>query len=290
MRTIRLLAVWVLAFGAASAHAQAPPADWLAPHAPFRIAGNLYYVGGKDLASYLVVTPAGNILINSNFTGATGLIRQNIGALGFKYADTKLLLISHAHADHAGGSAQIIKETHAQYLVMDDDVAVVESGGRKDFAYPNDTYPTVKVDRVLHDEDEVTLGGTRLVALKTPGHTRGCTTWALKVPDGNRVLDVVIAGGWFVNPSFRLLDRPGSPASYPGIAADYRRSFGILKGLHSDVFLGAHGSYFHMQPKYERMQAGEGTAVWIDPEGYAKTVAQRQADFEAVLKQQQAGD
>ncbi len=263
--------------------------EWTTPITPFQIADNLYYVGSQDLASYLVVTPKGDILINSSLESSPPLIRKSVEQLGFRFKDIKILLISHAHSDHDAGSAEVKRLTGAQYMVMDGDVPVVESGGAKDFNYPKDLYPAVKVDRVLHDGDEVRLGGVVLVAHKTPGHTRGCTTWTVRAPVGGQPRDVVIVGSWNVNPGFRLVDRPGKPASYPGIAADYAHTFVILKGLPCDVFLGAHGVYFEMLEKLQRAQAGAGESVWIDPEGYRAAVAERQQAFEAELKRQQGG-
>jgi metallo-beta-lactamase class B len=272
-------------------HAQSQE-DWTIPIDPFRISGNLYYVGSKDLASYLIVTPQGNILINSSLEASVPLIRNSIEKLGFRFADTKILLISHAHSDHDAGSAEVKQRTGAKYMVMDADVPVVESGGAKDFAYgaatgtPGSRYPAAKVDRILHDGDEVRLGGAVLVAHKTAGHTRGCTTWTLREDDHGRILNVVIVGSWNVNPGFRLVDRPGQPASYPGIAQDYRRTFSVLKNLPCDVFLGAHGQYFNMLAKLKKLQTGTTQNVWIDPQGYQAAVAEREAAFEAELMRQ----
>ena len=170
-----------------SANATVPP-DWINPFPPHRVMGNLYYVGSEGLASYLVTTPDGNILINSSLEQSVPLIQASIEKLGFKFSDTKILLISHAHWDHCAGSAKIIQMTGAKYMVIDADVPVVESGGKKDFRYGNDAstfYPPAKVDRVLHDGDEVKLGDAVLVAHKTAGHTKGCTTWTMKV-DGRQ--------------------------------------------------------------------------------------------------------
>ena len=277
------LSLVALALGQA-ASAQNNP-DWMAPIAPFRIADNLYYVGSKDLASYLVVTPQGNILINSSLEGSPALIKSSVEQLGFKYSDIKILLISHAHWDHDAGSARVIQETGAKYMVMDGDVPVVESGGTLDFAYGDSPYPKAKVDRVLHDGDEVKLGGAVLVAHKTAGHTRGCTTWTMKVKQNGKTLDAVIVGSWNVNPGFRLVDKPGKPASYPGIADDYRKTFASLKKLPCDIFLGAHGAYFDMLGKLTKVaQAGE--SVWIDSQGYKAAVAEREKAFEAELQKQ----
>jgi metallo-beta-lactamase class B len=266
-------------------HAQTNP-DWTTPIEPFHVAGNLYYVGGKDLASYLIVTPQGDILINSSLESSVPMIRASVEQLGFKFKDIKILLISHSHFDHDAGSAELIRETGARYMVMDGDVSVVESGGATDFAYAKDTYAPAKVNRILHDGDAVKLGGTVLTARKTAGHTRGCTTWTMQVTEGGRPLNVVIVGSWNVNPGWRLVDRPEQPASYPGIAADYRRTFATLKGLQCDVFLGAHGAYFGMLAKLDRIKAGAGENVWIDPSGYRAAVAEREQAFETELARQ----
>jgi metallo-beta-lactamase class B len=286
LRSKRWICVGMLLLGM-RLHAEDNLPEWTTPEEPFRIVGNLYYVGSKDLASYLIVTPKGNILINSNLEASVPLIRRSVEKLGFRFKDIKILLISHAHWDHDAGSAEVKRQTSAQYMVMDGDVRVVESGGEKDFAYPEHRYAAATVDRVLHDGDEVRLGGAVLVAHKTPGHTRGCTTWTLREKEGGQLLDVVIVGSWYVNPGYRLVDRPGQAASYPGIARDYERTFSVLKGLPCDVFLGAHGMYFNMLEKLSRMRAGSTDNVWVDAVGYQAAVAERKAAFEAELVRQQ---
>ena len=262
--------------------AQSP--DWTEPFPPFKIAGNLYYVGSKGLASYLVTTPQGNILINSSLEASVPLIRTSIEKLGFKFSDTKILLISHAHWDHDAGSAAVKKLTGAQYMVMDADVSVVESGGKDDFQYgksPENLYPAAKVDRVLHDGDTVTLGGVTLIAHKTPGHTKGCTTWTMKVADGGKTYDVVIVGSPNVNAGYKLVNN----ALYPQIAQDFETTFRVLKSLPCDIFLGAHGDYYGMTAKYAHLQAG-GVNPFIDPDGYKKYVAEREQAFREELKKQ----
>ena len=268
----------------------APDPAWTTPIAPFRIADNLFYVGSQDLAAYLVVTPAGGILINSNLQSSPPQIRAGIEQLGFHITDVKILLISHAHWDHDAGSAEIKRLSGAKYMVMDGDVDVVESGGATDFAYGKSgaRYPPAKVDRILHDGDEVRLGGAVLVARKTPGHTRGCTTWTMRTSDHGKPRDVVIVGSWNVNPGFRLVDRPGRPASYPGIAADYQHTFAVLETLPCDIFLGAHGMYFNMLAKLQRQKAGEAD-VWVDPAGFHAAIADRRKAFEEELLRQQNG-
>ncbi len=264
--------------------ARADPA-FTTPLTPFRIADNLYYVGSRDLGSFLIVTPQGDILINSNLVSSPPLIRHSVEQLGFHFSDIRILLISHAHSDHAGGSAAILRQTHAQYMVMDGDVAVVESGGAKDFAFPKDRYPATHVDRVLHDGDAVRLSNVVLIAHKTPGHTRGCTTWTLRTTQHGQPRNVVIFGSASVL-NYRLVARPGHPASYPGIAQDFEHTFQVLPTLPCDIFLGAHGRFFSMLEKLHRAQAGAGEAVWVDPAGYRASIAQQEQAFRAALDRQ----
>ena len=261
-------------------------AAWRQPFPPFRIAGNLYYVGSADLASYLIVTPQGDILINANLTTSPPQIRRSMEKLGFHFRDIKILLISHAHYDHCAGSAQILRETGPKYEVMAPDVPVVESGGKLDFAYGQDRsmqYPPAHVDRVLHDGDTVALGGTVLTAHLTAGHTKGTTTWTLDEKQDGRLLHVVIVGSPNVNSSYRLVDN----RAYPQIASDYRHQFEVLRALPCDIFLGAHGGYFGLREKYARWKAGDRDA-FIDPAGYRAYVADRQRAFEDALREQLA--
>jgi metallo-beta-lactamase class B len=266
-----------------SAFAQTNP-EWTTNHVPFHLIGNVYYVGSKDLASYLITTPQGLILINSNLTSSVPLIRKNVEALGFHFQDVKILLISHGHWDHAAGSAEIKRLTAAKYMVMDADVPVVESGGKDDFRYGSEAgshFPVTKVDRVLHDGDEVKLGGVVLVAHKTPGHTKGCTTWTMTVREDSKSYNVVIVGSPNVNTGYKLVEN----AAYPTIAEDYELTFRTLRLLPCDVFLGAHGSYFGMEAKFPRMKAG-GVNPFVDPEGYRSYVAEREQAFRAELAKQ----
>jgi metallo-beta-lactamase class B len=268
---------------ASSTFAQGNP-DWTELFPAFRIAGNLYYVGSKGLANYLVTTPQGNILINSDLESNVPMIEASIEKLGFKFKDTKVLLISHAHWDHDAGSAKIKEMTGASYMVMDADVPVVESGGKTDFQYgnsPSFLYPPTKVDRVLHDGDEVRLGGAVLVAHLTPGHTKGCTTWAMKVNEGGKTYNVVIIGSPNVNPGYKLIHNN----NYPRIAHDYERMWDVLKSLPCDIFLGAHGGYFGLEEKYLLMKDGRANP-FIDPGGYKRFVAQREQDFRTELAKQ----
>lgn len=285
--------LWVVLAGAfvavftmsSASRAQSNP-DWTEPFPPFRIAGNLYYVGSKGLANYLITTPHGHILINSDLETSVPLIRASVERLGFKFSDIRILLISHAHWDHDGGSAEVKRLTSATYMVMDADVSVVESGGKTDFQYgnqPASLYPPTKVDHVLHDGEEVKLGGVTLVAHLTPGHTKGCTTWTMKVQEAGKIYDVVIVGSPNVNDGYKLVGN----SSYPEIASDYERTFRVLRSLPVDIFLGAHGDYFDLKTKYTRLKEGTVTP-FIDLVGYKKYIADREAAFRAELAKQKA--
>jgi metallo-beta-lactamase class B len=287
-KVIIFISLLILAVGAISRVAEAYPDTTKIPMTPFRIAGNLYYVGNQDLANYLIVTPKGNILINSDYEPNVPMIKASIEKLGFKFSDTKILLISQAHADHAAGSALIKQKTGAAYMVMDADVSAIESGGKTDFQYSNDAtmlFKPAKVDRVLHDGEEVKLGDTVLVAHLTPGHTKGCTTWTMTVKDKGKKLNVVILGGLTVNPGYKLLHN----TAYPAIQQDYEHMWQVLNALPVDIFLGAHGIYFDLLGKYARIKNG-GENPFIDPVGYKKIITEKEQEYKAELQKQQAAE
>jgi metallo-beta-lactamase class B len=284
-KSTRFLIFMLLLVFAASARAQEAP-DWTNPFPPYRIIGNIYYVGSQGLSSYLIATPQGNILINSNLEKSVPMIRESVEKLGFKFSDTKILLISHAHWDHCAGSAAVKELTGAKYMVMDADVPEIQAGGKGNFQYgdsPTSRYQPTKVDRILHDGDEVRLGDTVLVAHLTPGHTKGTTTWTMKVVDAGKTYNVVIVGSPNVNDGYKLVNN----ALYPQIASDYERMFRVLKSLPCDIFLGAHGGYYGMEAKYARMKEG-GPNPFIDPEGYKSYIAEREETFRAEWAKQKA--
>jgi metallo-beta-lactamase class B len=273
-------------------HAQTPD-SWTTPLAPFRIADNLYYVGSKDLASYLLVTPDGDILINANLSTSPKQIKASLETLGFHWNDIKILLNSQAHFDHMGGAAEILRETHAKNMVMDGDVSVVETGAKADFLSPSPSiklYAPTHVDRILHDGDHVSLGGLTLTAHKTAGHTRGCTTWTLRshLPGepADRMRNIVIVGGTGFWSEYRFVSTPAHAVSYPGIAQDFQHTFAVLYALPCDVFLGAHGGYFDLLTKLQHYSQ-KGPSTFIDPVGYQRFVTESEQDFNKALKDQQ---
>jgi metallo-beta-lactamase class B len=241
---------------------------------PHKIIGNIYYVGTRSLASFLIVTPEGNILVDSTYEANVPVIRKSIEDLGFKFADTKILLGSHAHGDHQEGDAMVKELTGAKVMAMAEDVPALEAmkpGGK--------THP---IDKVLHDGDQVTLGGTTLVAHLTPGHTHGCTTWSLKIQDGGKTYDVVIIGSMGVNAGTQLVNNTKNP----GILSEYEQGFKVMHSLACDVPLGSHPAMYNLAEKYAKLAKG-GPNPFIDPQGYQKEVNVEEAAFREVLAQQQ---
>ena len=287
MRRVLLLILITASLCAPVSFAEVPK-DWTTPIDPFKIAGNLYYVGSRDLAAYLVVTPQGNILINSNLETSPPQIRHSVEQLGFKWTDTKILLSSQAHYDHVAGAAEVLRETHAKYEVMEGDVEVAESGGGKtSFDLPDSFFPKAHVDKTLHDGDKITLGGTTITALRTAGHTRGCTTFTMEINEGGKKRLAAIVGGWSSNPGVTYVAIKGKPASYPGIEKDFEHTFATYKALPVDIFLGAHGVYFNMLQKLDQ-GARTNPSLWIDPEGYKAAIQKADENFHRELAKEQA--
>lgn len=259
--------------------------SWNQPVAPFRMLGNIYYVGASDIASYLIATPKGHILIDGGFEETAPMIMSNIEKLGFNPGDIRILLNSHAHFDHAGGLAAIKLATGATLMAGEGDLPLLMQGGHNDPQF-GDTllFPPVVADRALHDGDRIALGGSILYAHRTPGHTPGCTTYTMSVHEKMKIYQVVFTGSPSVPSQYRLVGN----ARYPNVATDYLHTFDVLKSLACDVFLAAHGSQFDLAGKMERLRKGEKPNPFIDPDGYRKFVTRMEETFEAVLKQQKA--
>jgi metallo-beta-lactamase class B len=261
----------VLAYGQGADHTA-----FNKPFPAFKIIGNVYYVGTDNLGSFLINTPQGNILINSDFDDTVPQIKASVEKLGFKFSDTKILLGSHAHGDHMDGDARVKEMTAAQVMVMEQDVPAISKmtpGGKP--------HP---IDRVLHDGDEVKLGGTTLVAHLTPGHTKGCTTWTLKATEGGKTYNVVILGSIGVNPGYVLVGNK----DYPQIADDYVKGFKVLRALPIDVFLGAHAQWYDLPGKYAKLQQGATPNPFIDPAGYKAHLDLQEKNFKTELAKQQS--
>jgi metallo-beta-lactamase class B len=258
--------------------------EWNQPSPAFRIIGNIHYVGTNELAAYLLTTPAGHILIDGGLPESAPLIEDSIRKLGFKVEDVKVLLTTQAHFDHVGSLAALAKASGGQVMVMVGDQDIVEHGGKGDYLFGDRaTFPPAKVSRVLRDGVPVSLGGTTLTAIATPGHTRGCTTFTTTVDEEGRKLLVVFAGSTSVNPGTRLVQNE----SYPGIRADYEKTFATLASLKADVFLGAHTGFLDLAGKRARLERGDKPNPFIDPAGYRTWLARMKAQFDKAIAEQQ---
>lgn len=240
---------------------------------PHRIAGNLYYVGSESLASFLIATPEGHILINTNWEDSVEILRASVEDLGFNFEDIEIILGSHAHGDHMQGDALVKELTGASVMAMADDIPGllrIQPGGKP--------HP---VDRVLEDGDEVMLGGSTLVARLTPGHTPGCTTWTMAVEEGDETYNVVIVGSMGSNPGFQFVNNTTNPT----IVDQYKKGFSVLSSLSVDIPLASHPAMYNMADKYKRL--GQSPNPYIDPEGYRAEIEAVETLFLDVLASQE---
>ena len=259
---------------------------WKAPVPPRHLVGNIYYVGAIGVSSYLITTPEGHILIDTGFEETVPVILRSVEQLGFKLTDIKFILSSHAHIDHVGGHALMKKLTGAQVIVSAADAEVLESGGAADFLnWPRESmgYASVKVDRLIDDGGQVSLGSTHLTAQLTPGHTRGATTWTMEAQEDGKSYHVVFFSSATINAGTRLLNN----ARYPAIATDLENTFVRLKGLRCDIFLAPHAGQFAMADKFARLDRGEGVAALVDPVGWQKLIAGAEKAYRDQLAQEQ---
>jgi len=281
-----------IAMAAASFAVQAQPADpfarsrleWNKPQTPFHVIGNIYYVGPAGVSAFLIVTPEGLILTDGGLPESASMIEANIKALGYDIKNVKLLLNSHAHFDHAGGLAQLKRDSGARLVASQADTPILEKG-RIDFGPSTvDPFPPVKVDRVIKEGDVISLGGVTLTASITPGHTPGCTNWTMPLTEAGASLKVmffcsITTGG---NP---LVNNP----QYPSIAADFKASFARLKTMDVDVFLAPHGDQMDLPAKLKRLESGaEKENPFIDRQALPRLIQVMERQFDAELARQQA--
>ena len=256
------------------------------PVEPFKIIGNIYYVGASDVTSFLITTPRGHILIDSGFEETVPQIRANVAKLGFKLEDVRYLLINHAHYDHCGGLAELKKLTGARLLASPPDAAVLEDGGASDFRFGGDqafSFAPVKVDERLKDGQEIRLGGTTLKTHFTFGHTKGATSWTMDARENGKKYKVVFMSS-VTTLDYTFVDNQ----KYPQIADDYARTYRTLKDIRADVFLASHGQFFELLGKAEKLRAGAQPNPFIDPQGYRTFVAEVTAAFEKKLAAEKA--
>jgi metallo-beta-lactamase class B len=246
---------------------------WVQEFMPFRIAGNLYYVGTRDLACYLLSTPKGLILINTGLPGSDTMIERHVEMLGFKYKDIRIILASHAHFDHAGGIAAVQKATGAKVMIEWRDALALADGGNSDFEFGGKGYmfAPVKADRWLKDHDTISFGGMHILVLAHPGHTKGSCSFLFTVKDSARSYRVAI-----VNiPSILSETQFPSMPTYPDVAKDYAYTLKSLKALHFDIWLASHASQFDLEEK------------WKPGDGYHPQAFIDRAGYDAILKDKQ---
>lgn len=268
-----------------SQYTKATPED-NQPVKPFRIIGNIYYVGASEVSSFLITTPSGHILLDSGFAETVPLIVERIKQLGFKLEDVKILINSHGHYDHGGGLALLKRLTGARLMLSEGDAALVGNGGKGDFQWGDTlTYEPAKADRILQDKDRVELGGVTMTARLTPGHTKGCTTWLMKVTEDGRTYEVVFVGSTTA-PDYTLVNNP----KYPNIVADYEYTFRLLRSFPCDVFLGPHGSFFHLKEKAKRLARGAKPNPFVESKSYRDFLDRTEKDFLKLVSKQRTAN
>jgi metallo-beta-lactamase class B len=263
-------------------------AAWTRPMPGFRIVGNVYYVGTYDLASYLITTDQGHMLINTGVGSSVPQIRSNIESLGLRFADIRLLLATHGHWDHVGGMAAIKRMTGARMLMHEADVPVLEDGGSSDFRfYPKGrgtVYEPVKVDQALKDGEKVRLGTTELTVHHHPGHTKGATSFTFMARDGGRDYRVGIINMNGINDGVLLLKSPG----YPKIVEEYAQTFAKQKQIALDVFLSSHAGQFRLHEKYKAGTPYDPSR-FVDPMGYRAAVERAERSYLEQLQKERQG-
>ena len=261
--------------------------EWTRPFAPFRIVGTIYWVGSYDLSSYLITTPAGNILINTGIGDTAQQIKKNVEQLGFTMSDTKILTATHGHFDHVAGLAELKSMTGARVLIADQDRSLLETGGKTDFAFgtsPSAQFPPVQVDGTFKEGDTISLGGTTLTVHRHAGHTRGATSFTTTVVESGKTYRVGIVNMGSINPGVRLVTRP----SYPGIADDYAKTFLAQKDLRLDIFLASHASQFGLHEKHAPGDA-YNPERFVDPKGYLEGVQKLETVYLAQVAKERGG-
>ena len=291
----KLLMVWFALGAVAFAQPQnagrqdAAPndADWTRPFPPFRIIGNIYWVGSYDLSTYLITTPQGNILINTGVGDTAQQIKASVEKLGFKITDTKILTATHGHFDHVAGMAALKKMTGAKLVISERDKDLLETGGKTDFRWGNVTsaqFEPVKVDQTFTDGETIALGGTVLTAHLNAGHTKGATSFTLNVPEGGKTYRVIIANMGSINPGVKVSGMP----SYPGITQDYANTFLAQKDMKVDVWLASHASQFRLHDKYKPGDS-YNPERFVDPAGFLASVQKLEKAYLDQLAKERAG-
>ena len=262
--------------------------DWIKPFPALHIVGNVYYVGTYDLASYLITTDQGHVLVNTGVGSSVPMIRSNVESLGFRFADIRLLLATHGHWDHVAGMAEIKRLTGAQMLMHEADVPVLEDGGNSDYRFlpkgRGAVYEPVRVDRRLKDGEVIRLGALAITAHHHPGHTKGATSFTFTTRDAGRDYRVGIMNMNGINEGVELLNSPG----YPAIVTEYAGTFAKQKQISIDVFLSSHAGQFGLHEKYKPGAAYDPNR-FVDSAGYRAAVERAERAYTAQLQREKAG-
>ena len=256
-------------------------ASWKEPVPARHLVGNIHYVGAAGVSSFLITTPDGHILLDTGFADTVPIIERGVRQLGFKMEDIRIILSSHAHFDHVEGHAEMQRRTGARIYASAADARMLAEGGAKD-VIPLPAYEPVRVDRVIQDGEAISLGGTTLTALLTPGHTAGATTWTMNVRDGTEMYRVVFFSSASINPGTQLIGNP----VYPSISDDLAATFVRLKTLPCDIFFAPHGSQFGMGEKFARLDQGArpgGVHPLVDPEGFKALIVSAEEAYQRTL-------
>ncbi|MCX8532784.1 subclass B3 metallo-beta-lactamase [Chryseobacterium luquanense] len=258
------------------------PVEWSQNYEPFKIVGNLYYVGTYDLASYLILTDKGNILINTGLQNSLPIIKNNIKKLGFNYNDIKILSLTQAHFDHMGAMAEIKRETGAKLYVDEKDVSELESGGKSDYELGKYgiTFEPVKPDFLLKNNDKIKLGNTVLTLLHHPGHTKGSCSFIFETTEGNKKYKVLIAN----LPSIIIDGKFSEVKTYQSIRKDYAYTFSAMKKLNFDLWVASHASQFDLHKK-RNPGASYDPKLFMDKENYFKKLKDLENDYLEKVKE-----
>lgn len=252
------------------------------PAEPFKVIGNIYYVGASDVASYLITTKKGHILIDSGFEETVPMIERNVGKLGFNLKDVKIILNNHAHSDHAGGLKLLKEKTGAKLYSVREQADSLENGAENNFAFGNSiSFSPVKVDQIIKDKQKIKLGKVKVQTHLTPGHTKGCTTFTTKIKHERRKLNVIFLCSLSAL-NYNLIDNP----KYPNISQNFTDTFNKLKRLKVDVFLGSHAQFFKMSEKFAMTEKDKTKNHFIDTQGYKDFVVRMEKSFQHKLTKQ----
>ena len=288
----KILKSIAIAASAAALFAQARSApaqneEWTRPFPPFRMIGNIYWVGSYDLSTYLITSPQGHILVNTGVGDTAQKIKASVEQLGFKMSDVKVLTATHGHYDHVAGMAELKRMTGAALVISEPDKELLESGGKADFRFgetPSARFEPATVDRTFKNGETIVVGTTTLTAHLSAGHTKGATSFTTDVRENGKTYRVVIANMGSINPGVKVTGMPG----YSGITTDYANTFMMQKEMKIDVWLASHAGQFRMHDKYKPGDPYNPDR-FVDPKGFLEAVQRLEKNYLDQLAKERAG-